>query len=189
MNHWKPSRILILLILLCTMLACTIFIGGPDYPDRIIPVSTEDIGNLQISIEQAMTAGVDSGRLTISLTEPQLTSFLSMKLEQQSDPIFSKPQVYLQDGQIQIFGTATQGYLQATISIFLSAGIDDTGKLFLELVSVDFGPLPAPDGLRDAITALIEEAFTGTIGPIATGIRLTDISISDGVMIITGQIK
>lgn len=189
MNHWKQVRILILLIILCATLACTIFIGGPDYPDRIIPVSTEDVGILQISIDQAMTAGVDSGGLTISITESQLTSFLAMKLEQQSDPIFSKPQVYLQDNQIQIYGTATRGYLQATISIILSARIDDAGKLLLELISADFGPLPVPDGLRDAITALIEEAFTGTIGPFATGIRLTDIIISDGVMAITGQIK
>lgn len=188
----KPRNLKLLTILVFfvfTMLACTIFVGGPDYPDRAIPISTEAVGELQTSIEQAITLGADSGQVILIITEPQMTSYLAMKLQQQTDPFLTKPQVYLQDGQIQIYGTAEQGYFQATAVIILTAGIDDGGQLTLVLTSADFGPLPVPEGLLDAITTVIEEAFTGTIGPVATGIRITGITVADGMMSITGQIR
>jgi uncharacterized protein YpmS len=188
----KLNRFVLLAVLavfVFVMLACTIFIGGPDYPDRTIPVSTEAVGELQASIEQALALGAATGQVTFTITEPQLTSYLAMKLQQQTDPFLTNPQVYLQDGQIQIYGTAVQGYFQATAAIILTAGVDDTGQLVIELTSADFGPLPVPEGLLDAITAMVEEAFTGAVGPVATGIRLTSITVANGVMTVTGQIK
>jgi len=176
-------------LILFTMLACTINIGGPSYPDRIIPISTEYVETLDLSIIQAATAGVTTGSVVITFTEPQLTSFLALKLEQQDEPIFSNPQVFLQDEQIQIYGTASQGYFQATIAIILTVGIDDAGQLLIEFTSADFGPLPVPEGFANTITALINEAFMGSIGPIATGIRLTNISIASGELTVIGQIK
>ncbi len=189
MNTRKSTIVALLVSVVLTMLACTIFIGGPDYPDRTIPVSTEAVGELQTSIEQAMALGAVSGQVTLTITEPQLTSYLAMKLQQQNDPFLTNPQVYLQDGQIQIYGTAEQGYFQATAAIILTAGVDDTGQLTIELSSADFGPLPVPEGLLDAITAMVEEAFTGAVGPMATGIRLTNITIAGGLMTVTGEIK
>jgi hypothetical protein len=189
MNSRKLVRILSLIVVLFSMLACTIFIGGPDYPGRTIPVSTEAVGDLRANIEQAITAGAVSGTVSITITEPQLTSYLAMKLQLKPDPLLTNPQVYLQDGQIQIFGTIKQGYFQANAAITMTAGVDDTGQLSIKLSSADFGPLPVPAGLLDGITALLEEAFTGSIGPVATGIRLTDITIADGEMVIVGFLK
>jgi uncharacterized protein YpmS len=189
MNQKRLVNLIILTTSLATMLACTFFIGGPDYPDRTIPVSTEAVGDLQTSIQQAIAIGAVSGQVTVTITEAQLTSYLAMKLGQQSDPLLSNPQVYLQDGQIQLYGTAKQGYFQATAAIILTAGIDETGQLTIELTSADFGPMPVPDGLLSIITAMVEEAFTGAVGPAATGIRLTSITVANGLMIVTGQIK
>lgn len=112
-----------------------------------------------------------------------------MKLAGQSEPMITNPQIYLQDGQIQIFGTAQKGYFQATISVVLSAHINEDGSLNIALSSADLGPLPVPDGFTDTITSLIEEAFTGSIGPIATGLRVTSISISEGQIILTGKMR
>lgn len=177
------------LAVLLTMMACTVFIGGPDYPSRTIPVSTEAVGDLQQSIAEAIAAGAVTGQVTITITEPQLTSYLATKLQQQADPLLTDPQVYLQDGQIQIYGRAEKGNFAATALIILTAGVDKNGELKIELTSADFGPLPIPTGLLDAITAMIDEAFTGSVGPVATGIRLTSITVADGVMTVTGQIK
>jgi uncharacterized protein YpmS len=177
------------LAVLLTMAACTLFIGGPAYPERSIPVSTEAVGDLQQSIAEAIAAGAITGEMTITITEAQLTSYLAMKLQQQTDPLLTDPQVYLQDGQIQVYGRARKGNFEATALIVLTAGVDENGELKIELVSADFGPLPVPAGLLDIITAMIDEAFTGSIGPVATGIRLTNVAIADGEMTITGQIK
>lgn len=189
MNRHRIVVLFLLATIVFTSLACTIFVGGPDYPDRSVPVSTEAVGQLQTAVAQSLAEGAVTGQVTITITEPQLTSYLAMKLQQRSKPFITNPQVYLQNGQIQVYGTAANGYFEATAAIILTAGIDENGQLKIELTSADFGPLPVPAGLLDAVTAMVEEAYTGAVGPVATGIRLTNIVVSDGVMTITGQIK
>jgi uncharacterized protein YpmS len=164
-------------------------IGGPSYPTPAIPVSTEAVGELQSSLETAVAAGPVSGQITLAFTEPQLTSYLYYKLQAQSQPLITNPQVYLRDGQIQVYGTASKGDFEATARIILSAGVDDQGQLKIVLTSADFGPLPVPNGLMEIITATIQEAYTGALGPVATGFRLQNVTIADGTMTIVGQTK
>jgi hypothetical protein len=177
------------LALFLSIVACTINVGGPSYPDQHIPISTSAVGELQSSIQTAVAAGADTGQVTLVMTEPQLTSYLANKLQAQSQPLFTDPQVYLQSGQIKIYGTANQGYLQATIQLVVTAGVDEQGQLKIELSSADFGPLPVPSGLREVITATIQEAYTGAIGPAAVGFRLEKITVADGLLTIQGRIK
>jgi len=67
--------------------------------------------------------------------------------------------------------------------------VDETGKPKIEIVSADFGPLPAPNGLKEAISSMIQEAYTGSLGPVATGLRIQTISIADGILTIVGRIR
>ena len=189
MNTRKLPILTILVLVLLSMLACTIFIGGPDYPGTRIPVSTEAAGEIQSTMQTAIAEGASSGQVSLVITESQLTSYLAYKLQAQTDPFITDPQVSLRDGQIQIYGTAEQGYFKATARIRLSAGIDDQGQIKIELVSADFGPLPIPAGLLNTITATMQETFTGAIGPAAIGFRLESITITDGSMTIVGKTK
>jgi hypothetical protein len=189
MNTCKISLLAGVFALLLAGLACTINIGGPGYPTPAIPVSTEAVGELQSSLETAVTTGAVSGQVTLTFTEPQLTSYLFYKLQSQSQPLITNPQVYLRDNQLQVYGTASRGDFEATARIILSAGVDDQGKLKIELISADFGPLPVPNGLMDIITATIQEAYTGALGPVATGFRLQSVTIAAGMMTIVGQTK
>ncbi len=189
MNTRKISLFVGAFALALVILACTINIGGPDYPTPAIPVSTEAVGEMQSSMQTAVAAGAVSGEITLTFTEPQLTSYLFYKLQAQSQPLITNPQVYLRDGQIQLYGTASKGYFKATARIILTAGVDAQGQLKIELTSADFGPLPVPDGLKEIITATIQEAYTGALGPVATGFRLTSVTIADGTMTIVGQTR
>jgi len=189
MDIRKLSLLVGLSALILAVLACTINVGGPAYPDQPIPVSTEALGDFQSAMQTAAAAGVESGEITLVFTESQLTSYLANKLQAQSQPLFTDPQVYLRDGQIQIYGTARQGYLEATIAIVVTAGVDEQGQLKVELTSADFGPLPVPAGLNDAITATIQEIYAGAIGPAAIGFRLESITVANGTMTILGRTK
>jgi hypothetical protein len=189
MNIRKIPLLTGLSILLLAVLACTINIGGPVYPDQRIPVSTDAVGELQSAMQTAVAAGAESGQVTLVISEPQLTSYLAAKLQTQAQPLFTNPQVYLRDGQILIYGTAQQGYFQATIEIIVTAGVDAQGQLKIELTSADFGPLTVPAGLKEAITAAIQEAYTGVIGPAAIGFRLESIAVAGGIMTIVGRTK
>lgn len=178
-----------LTVLALASLACSIFVGGPAYPPAPVPVSTEAVQSLHDQIRQSIDEGAATGTVTFKITEEQITSYLTFLLQSQSNPVVTDPQVLLRDGQIQVFGKVQQGILVANISLAANVSIDDQGQPKIEITQTDFGPLPAPQGLNDAAGALIAEAFTGSLGPVATGFRLQNITIADGVMTISGRIK
>jgi hypothetical protein len=188
---------LFLTIFVLTSLACTIFVGGPDYSSLPpIPVSAEAAESIKAEIQRAIEAAAQTGVITVNLTEPQITSYLAARLQtdpslQQSDkkPLITDPQVYLRDGQMQIYGKTQQGMLTANIGIIVNMGVDVNGQPQIDVVSADFGPFPAPEGLKDAITAMVREAYTGSLGPVATGLRIETISIANGVMSVTGRVR
>ena len=183
--------------LILTSLACTIFVGGPDFSTLPpIPVSAEAAESIKEEMRRAFEAGLETGVVTFNLTEPQITSYLALRLQtdqalQQTDrtPLITDPQVYLRDGQMQIYGKTQQGIFAANIGIIVSVGVDEAGQPKIEIVSADFGPFPAPEGIKDAITAIIREAYTGSLGPVATGLRIETIAIANGLMTVTGRIR
>ena len=180
-----------------TSLACTVFVGGPDYSSLPpIPVSAEAAESIKEEIRRAVEAAAQTGVLTVNLTEPQITSYLAARMQtdpslRQSDqkPLITDPQVYLRDGQMQIYGKTQKGIFAANIGIIVTVGVDPSGEPLIEVTSADFGPFPAPVGLKAAITAMVKEAYTGSLGPVATGLRIENISIANGVMTITGRIR
>jgi len=176
--------------LITASLACSIFVGGPEYPAQTIPVSSDEVQNMRTQIEEAIAAGAETGVVSLQITENQLTSFIAQKLQAQNDPPFTEPQILLRNGQMQMYGKINQGMFNANILITMNVGIDETSGLpKIEIASADFGPFPAPEGMNAAISALISEAFTGSFGPVAFGFRLETITISDGLMTMTGRIK
>jgi len=188
---------LFLLSLVLTSLACVVFVGGPDYSNLPpIPVSAEAAESIKAEVRRAIEAAANTGVITVNLTEPQITSYLAARLQtdpslQQSDkkPLITDPQVYLRDGQMQIYGKTQQGLFTANIGIIVDMGVDANGQPQIDVASADFGPFPAPKGINDAITAMVKEAYTGSLGPVATGLRIESISIANGVMTVAGRIR
>ena len=196
MKQKKYTLPIFLITLLFTTLACTIFVGGPDYSDLApIPVSLEAAESLKEEMRRAFEAGAQTGVVTLNITEPQITSVLALRLQSdpslqaEQKPIITDPQVYLRDGQMKIYGKSQQGMFAANIGIIVNMGVDELGKPKIEIVSADFGPFPAPEGIKEALTAMIDEAYTGSIGPAATGLRIETITIANGIMTITGRIR
>jgi hypothetical protein len=189
MRNKQHALPLLLITLILTSLACTIFVGGPAYPANSIPFSMEAVESLRAQVEQAMLTGAETGVVTLQLNESQLTSYLVLKLQEQADPPFTDPQVLLRNGQMQIFGRLQRGVFTANMAIVLNVTVDETGKQKFGIASADFGPFPAPEGMNTAISAIIEEAYTGSLGPVATGFRIETVTIADGTMTLTGRIK
>jgi hypothetical protein len=190
MKTRKLSLTFFFTLLLLTSPACTIFVGGPDYPEQTVSVSPDEALSMQTQIEQAFLSGAESGIVTLQITESQLTSYMTQKLQKQSNPPFTEPQVLLRNGQMQMYGKINRGMFAANVLITMNVNIDPTSGLpKIEIASADFGPFPAPEGLNTAISAVVDEAFTGSLGPVAIGFRLESITIADGIMTLTGRIK
>ena len=185
-----PRRLLLALVTLSmNILACSIFVGGPAYPDTPIPVSADAQNSLQTEIEQAISQSAQSGTITLHITESQLTSYLASKLDAQTTPVITDPQVLLRDGEILVYGKAASGIFTANISVAIKVSIDENGQPKFEITQTDIGPLPAPQSVNDAASSFVREILTGSLGPVATGFRLDSISIANGAMEVSGHIK
>ncbi len=186
--HMKKAIPGALVALLLATLACSIFVGGPAYPGDL-PAGTGTAVSLQEQLANALTQGAPTGVISLQITEGQLTEFLVQKLAQQKDPLLTDPRVYLRNGQMMIFGKAKSGIFTANVAVTVQATVDPNGQPQISIVQTDLGPIAAPQGFNEALAASIQEAFTGSIGPIATGFRLETITIGDGFMTVTGRFK
>ena len=185
----RTRTLLFLTTLVLATLACSMFVGGPEYPEGSIPVSAEAVESLRTQIEAAVLAGAESGVITLQISEEQITSYIAFKMAAQESPAFKEPQVFLRDGQMQVYGKIERGYFNANVFVALSVTVDELGQPRIEIATADFGPFPAPDGLKQSLTSVITEAYTGSLGPMATGFRLESINIANGLMMVTGRIK
>jgi hypothetical protein len=65
----KYALPLFLFTLLLTSLACTIFVGGPDYSTLPqIPASTEAAQSMQDEVKRAFEQGMTTGTITLNFT-------------------------------------------------------------------------------------------------------------------------
>ena len=190
MRYQMRSKIgcLVLMALIGASLACNIAVGGPTPPASPIPVSTEAAGQLEEIWKQALENS-GNGEISVTFTEAQLTSFAALKLAEQEEPPLRDIQVFLRDGKIQLYGTATAGSLSTTALVILKLNLTPEGLITLEVEEADFGPIPVPDSLLENVSKALDEALTGQLGSQATGFKITNAVIADGQMTLTGTIS
>ena len=165
--------------------ACQINVGGPEPPAEVIEASEASATELASSWDS--TLSLDTGEVVLVITEQQLTSFLSERFERDEQPILRRPQVFLRDGEIKIYGTAGAGVFEADALLSIQPIISSDGEVEFEITTAEFGPVPAPGALTSVLSELLTEAFTGTLGSMATGIRITSLAIADGQVAIVGS--
>ena len=158
-----------LMILIGLNLACQISVGGPVLPKTNIPISTQAAGSVEDIWKSAVKGNPKNRVIALTLSEKQLTSFLAAHLPAEQKSLFINPRIVLQNGQIKVYGQIKKSYFIANVRIIMQANVDNNGQPQLTIVSADFGPLPAPTGLMDSLSSVFNEAFTGSIGPYATG--------------------
>jgi hypothetical protein len=123
------------------------------------------------------------------IDEVQLTSFLAQRMSESENPALRDPQVYLREDKLQIFGRYSLGPLTASVLLAVSPRLSPQGEISFELHEAVFGPIPAPATIKDTVSAILTEAFTGSIGSLATGVRITSLVITDGEMAIVGELR
>jgi len=125
--------------------------------------------------QAALAEAAETQQVMILLDERQLTAYLSDRLEAREEPLLSDAQVFL--------------LLKAGVMISIQPVLEDDGRVAFRLAEATLGPLPAPKALKDSISAILTEAFTGTLGSLATGIRVTSLAVADGQMAIVGELR
>lgn len=190
--RWRAANLgshLALLGVVLATLACRLNLGGPTAPGA--PPSASDAAATEAarSWATALEGSLASGQLTLLVTEAQLTSALAARLGQDEQPIMRDPAVYLRDGLIQIYGQVERDPVEMTVRLEVAPVIDSQGRLGFEVTSADLGPFPAPQALRDGLSAMLSEALAGSTGSLATGFRITSVAVADGQLAIVAELR
>ena len=177
----------ILLLLAAVTLACNL--GARATPAPPPPVSTEAVENLEATLENAAETIQETGEVHLEMDEAQLTSLVAFELQDSDEEMVSNPQVYLRDGQIQVYGDVERENISGTARVVMTVELDEDGRPDLNVVSASLGPFPIPGQLVDEIEAQLNEAFTEQLDSLAPKTRFESITIADGKMTITGHAR
>jgi len=185
----RPMTLFVGAGIILATIACQLQLGGPSAPEVPAIDPPDSAQALDQAWDSALEAAEQSGEVQFIVNESQLNAFLGQRLEAGAAPFLIQPEVYLRQGQIQIYGVTTQAGVEARVHLAIVPILDSDGRLGFEVASAEFGPLPAPDALKEAISKVLSEALTGTFASFATGVQVTSIAISDGQMAIVGKLR
>ncbi|MCC6147976.1 MAG: hypothetical protein IT308_10455 [Anaerolineaceae bacterium] len=186
MKNYPANIFTACLVIALASLACQISVGGPT-SSRTVPVSTLAVSELQNNLEHSLNDPNSASQITLTITESQLTSLLSQQLSKQPEPLLLNPQVLLQNNQVEIYGVAHKGSIQANARLAIQVSTDQNGGLTAMLTSFDLGPVPAPQSLVESISATINSALNEQLDPMTAGFRIDSVAISEGLMTLTGR--
>jgi len=160
-------------------------VGGPTPEYSPVPVSTEAVGSLS---DKLNALGNASGEVTVSITEPELTSVFVEQLAAQPDSPFSNPQVYLRDGKIKLYATISTNNLTGNALVIMNPVIANN-KLQVTIESADFGPIPAPESVLDSLASTVNDQLLALVSGLPTGVGLKNIAIADGILTLTAVVQ
>jgi len=188
LTHRTLALASILASLILATLACQVDVGGPEPPFQ--PIATNDQAANEVTNlwQSALESALDSGEVMLILDESQLNAFVAKRLAAE-DSLLQEPQVFLRQNAIQVYGYVIQGIFRANIHLSISPILDQEGRITFELTLASVGPIPVPEAVKNTISAILTEAFTGTFGSLATGIRVSSLVINDGQLAIVGELR
>jgi hypothetical protein len=171
----KIARTILVLpfLVLLVGLACALS-GGPT-PPRTVTVSTEQAQSFNKTV-QAVKPDPSSGKITISMTESQITSYVVTNLRENYEPILVNPTIIFQPNQIEIYGTIQGDSVSANGRVICKVKIDSLGKPQVEITEANFGPIPVPAGLVNNLTTVIDKAISDSMKEYRSDYRLESIT-------------
>jgi len=180
---------LTILALAAASLACSIFVGGPEIPESTITDPQSNLQAIQGMIEQAVVGGLADGRLHLVITQEQLTAYLASRLSSDENALIANPVVVLGNQEMVLYGLLHFWIFEANAAATARFTVDEAGLPQISISDSEVGPVPLPQFIRDSISAAIDEALTGYIGPVVSGFRLESIDISSGTMTLVGRLR
>ncbi len=180
-----------------TSLACQINFGGPPPPPTITPLPTATphptVEPVPTRIPQPTQESISTnlpptpGDIEIVITEAQLNEIAKQQLQSESGALIQNPDVRLNEGSIDIYGQAKAGFITGNIRVTMTAKVDDQAKPKLTIQSADFGALPVPQSVLDQFSEAINQKIADQINSEAPNLRLEDIQIYKGQIVVKGH--
>ncbi|OGO09598.1 MAG: hypothetical protein A3K46_01105 [Chloroflexi bacterium RBG_13_60_9] len=178
---------LVLLVMAFPAFACSVYLGGPELPGPAI-TPEGDKETIEKSWTDAAALSGD-GTVTVVFSEAQMTAYLQQRLEANPGNTFHSAQVFLRDGRIKVYGMLSTGGTSASALLVLRPEVTEQGKINFIMEQAQVGPLDLPAGLLSAVSNVLTEAFTGTVGSLATGFQVKEVLVGEGQIAISGVLR
>ncbi|HUF40199.1 MAG TPA: hypothetical protein VMN57_16875 [Anaerolineales bacterium] len=177
----------LVIVLALAALACNL--GKTPDPATPVAVVTEIVGDLVEAWQEAFEEADETGILTVTLTEAQLSTFLAVAAAQNPALLLANPQVTLRDGEMEVSGKYSTGPVNAEARLLMAVSVGAEGLPVIEVTSAKLGPLPVPAEMLATVSDTITEALAGQFVSAATGFTLKTIVITEGAITMTGTRK
>ena len=155
-------------------------------PKATVPISKEAAANMQKKIDQAVEQGKSTGQFKVTLTESELSSYIDEQIKErqaQGEEIpLANPQIKLTQGQMWVYGTFVAGSSQVKGLVVVSPLVQ-SGRLVIQVVRVDLGPVPVPKPLLQQFNEQIQTS----VNEQSSDVTLTGLTIREGEMDVTGK--
>lgn len=183
----KPQMRLFLgiLAIAAATIACSIP-TGPERPPTPVPLTTEEVQQFENDVQATLANSSQSGEVTVTISEQQLHSYLIAKLAEDPDLPITEPQVALSEGQVEVYGKVNQSGLTANMQVILQPRIDENGSPKLDVTSINLGPFPVPDSLKQRVQSLADDALADALASTEGRFRVTNVVVTDEAVTITG---
>lgn len=141
---------------------------------------------IEATVASAISVETSGNSFTISMTEEQILSLANTNLASDSGINVQNLQVSLQNGVIELSGQVKQ-VITLDVHVVARPVLDDAGGVSVELVSVDFGGMTAPDSIKESISTTLNDAINSQLSKIGDQVVIESIEIADGKITVTGQ--
>ncbi len=175
----------VLLVIIAVTLACSIP-TGPERPPTPVLLTTQEVEQFQGDIQATLANSAQSGEVTVTITEQQLHSYMIAKLAEDPGLPITEPQVALTNGQVEVYGKVIQSGLTTDMQVVLQPRIDENGSPKLDVASINLGPFPVPDSLKQRVQAMADDALVDTLSATAGRFQVTNIVVTDEAVAVTG---
>lgn len=159
--------------------------GAPERPGNEIMISPQAAAEAKTTLENALP---QPGSLSsITITEQQVTSWLAMELQKTPDLPLSDVQVFLRNGQVQIWGMVNGNENSTSVLIVGEIGIDGNQLPYIEITSMQIGTQTVPDILLGQMEAWLNQTLIENINEQMPGLRLMNVNVVNGLITVSGM--
>lgn len=159
--------------------------GAPERPG--VQIISSDTAGLEAktALESALP---QPGTLnTVTLTELQITSWLAMEMKNNPDLPMREIQVYLRNGQIQIWGIVNGSDNETSALINGAIDLDSNGQPAIKIESIQIGRQAIPNILLSQAETWLNQILSEKINEQTPGLKIMNINISSGLITLSGM--
>lgn len=187
MANWGRAWLIVVVVtLIVAGLACSLNPGNPgdipSPPGGQIPVSSEAADRLKENFHREMQEASTGDEFRLFVTNEEITSLVTLSLEETSGIPLTDPQVWFTAGRIFLTGTFSPVWPFQFGSLIVATAVVHDGQIRMQVERAQMGPFPFPERVLDSTSQSINE----TLVEMQMDLVVTNLQILEGELQVAG---